>query len=259
MILIINILVKFGLLENYKKSYMILKANSILHHLPVNINKRQFLILDAIRFSLEIIENSWEKLVNELQRLSAENTNHVKDLPFFYIEAWSIIDNTQRLIKLHSHLNIENQNELMNSIKHVKNFRHTYQHLDERIDEALVDSDVPIYGILTWNYLNPETNKVMPFLTSSGIARYDLKFNYDVTKFDKSKTIDNVKLDTVIRIKKDGVWVFERASIDLTDLVDEIIKIVRIFENYLAEQAKDKNLQIANWKSRKDILISMKQ
>lgn len=240
---------------------MILRKSSILQNLPVNLNKRQFLILDSMRFAVEIIENSWTNLITGLRELSNIDSNKVKNLPKLYIEAWSIIDNSHRLRKLHSQLNIENQHDLMNSIKHVGEVRHTYQHLDERIDESFIDSDMPFYGILTWNFFNSETNKVEPFLTSSGIACHNLDFKYDVTKFDINKAIDNIdniKLDTIIRKKENSNWIYKRTSIDLSELIANVKLILEKFEKYLEEQLKIKELELADWSSRKDIVIRMK-
>lgn len=230
----------------------ILHHNSILKYLPINLNKKQFLIFDAIRFSLEIVENSWSSLINQIEFIASSKSEYVKDLPKLFVEIWSIIDNVKRFISLHSQLEIKSQLNIMDTIEHVVEFRHTLQHLDERIGQTLIDSDIPVYGILTWNYLNPETDKVDVLIASSGIARYKHKFNYDVTKFDKNKSVDYIVFESVIRKSKNQ---FERAKLDLSLLISNLKNVVEKVEKDLDIQFAKHNAQRADWKRRKDILI----
>lgn len=74
----------------------------------------------------------------------------------------------------------------MNPIEYIRDFRHTYQHLDERVDEAFIEFNIPIYGILTWNYSNLKTKKLEVIITSSGITRYKSQYSYDVANFNKN-------------------------------------------------------------------------
>jgi soluble cytochrome b562 len=230
---------------------MILKQDSIIRYLPIDLEKRQFVILDSIRFSLEMIDNSWLSLIHQIHELSQEKYAEAKDFPKLFKEAWSIIDNTQRLIKLHGLLKIKNQKNLMNEIAYIKDFRHTFQHLDERIDEALLNFDFPIYGILTWNYLNLISGNIDIFITSSGITREDISFPFDTSKFDRNKSLDNITLETVVRVKGQ----FIRKQLDLTLLIEKLESIITSFENDLEQKFIDLDMELADWKSRKDIVL----
>ena len=176
-------------LEN--KFMIVLKENSILRYLPVQLDKRQFLIFDAIRFSLEIVEKSWNSLLSQVEYIAKRESDYVKDLPRFFGDIWSVIDNVQRFVSLHSLLKIERHSDYLKPIEQIEHFRHTLQHLDERIDQTLIDSDIPVYGVLSWNYFNPKTKKTDVLIASSGIARYNHKFNYEVPEFNKNKLVDN--------------------------------------------------------------------
>ncbi len=232
---------------------MILDSGSILRFLPINIVKRQFQIFDSLRFSLDIIDNNWIRLNKQLISYSTQKNNTVRNLPQLYSDVWSIIDNVQRFILLHSELHIKGQENLTKDIRYVKEFRNTFQHLNERIDEVLIDLDIPIYGILYWNYLNPRTQKVEAFITSSGISKYPLKFNYDFQKLDNLTDIDNIVFDTVIRRKSK----FQRESLNLSLLITELVKVVKVFDSDLEIRFSELELRPVDWTKRKDILIKL--
>jgi hypothetical protein len=64
----------------------ILESTSILYNLPKEFQLKEFLIFDAVRFSLEIIDDSFEKLVAELEKASDTNKRNVSN-SFHY--AWT--------------------------------------------------------------------------------------------------------------------------------------------------------------------------
>ena len=233
---------------------IVLKENSILKYLPINLNKRQFLIFDAIRFSLEIVEKSWNSLLNQIEFISKRESEYAKDLPRLFGDIWSVIDNVQRFINLHSQLHIDRHSDFLKPIKHIENFRHTLQHLDERIDQTLIDSDIPVYGVLSWNYFNPKTHKTDVLIASSGIARYNHKFNYEVPKFNKDKLVDNLIFESVIRINKNE---FRREKLNLSKLISELIVSIGKIEEDLEIQFAKYSLQRADWIKRKDIIIRL--
>lgn len=81
---------------------MILNQDSILHLLPSGINSKQIRILDSMRFSLEIIDYTYESLLKELTDISLHNKQ--KNLPKLMHYSWSLIDFTQRFYSLYKKL-----------------------------------------------------------------------------------------------------------------------------------------------------------
>ena len=233
---------------------MILNQNSILKRLPIQLNKKQFLIFDAIRFSAEIIDTCWSNLNSLIEKMSVEEPDYIKDHARLFTEAWNIIDTTKRIIGLHSRMTIETQEDLMKPIYYVKDFRNTYQHLDERIEEAFIESKIPVYGILTWSYNNPKTIKVEGFITSSGIERYSSEFHFVVPSFNDSKAIENIRLETIIRTKNK----FEKSQLDFTKLISSLEEIIQFMEEDLKSKFLENNIKTVDWSKRRDILLRIK-
>ena len=77
---------------------MIIAESSPLRRLPTNLNPRQAQFFDAIRFTVEMADAAYSKLVEHLFTLSGADVMKPKivaPLPILY--AWSFIDSTHRL------------------------------------------------------------------------------------------------------------------------------------------------------------------
>jgi hypothetical protein len=111
-------------------------------------------------------------------------------------------------------------------------------------------SNTPIYGILHWLYKNNERRKSEAFLAISGIT-YEASPTITYWDYDQTKRkISHIVLETVD-------W-NDKISIDLSQLIVDFGKIVNELEFYLKYNFNIQGLSSADWSSRRDIIIRIK-
>jgi hypothetical protein len=79
---------------------MILAADSPLKRLPTQLNPRQAMFLDAIRFTIEMADFAMERLLSSLTQLSSQSPAESRSFSFAVprlLDSWSIIDSVHRL------------------------------------------------------------------------------------------------------------------------------------------------------------------
>jgi len=68
----------------------ILTTDSPLHFLPKELNPKQLMIYDSLRFTLEMADYSFNQLVDQLEQVSKGLETKIHFKAFSY--AWSFID-----------------------------------------------------------------------------------------------------------------------------------------------------------------------
>ncbi len=224
----------------------IIQEKSILYHLPQELPLKDFLIFDAVRFSFEIIDQNFEKLILELESTSETNERNVSQT-FHY--AWTIIDYTNRINDLLYQLPWENRDEILGDFYHLKDFRDTFQHLGIR-NSAVLKKHTPFFGILSWFYQNQKTKKHKLHYLLSGVGRRaDMGIKVpDTTKFDGK--INNVSLHSLNQKKV--------IKTDLNKIVLDLFKLCTDLEKRIQEFYKRHNLTLADWTARRDIHVILK-
>ncbi len=226
---------------------MLPKENSILRLLPFSLDKRQLLILDSIRFTLEMIDYS-NNMLKEKLRITSKGKNRQHDLPELFTYAWNIVDNSKRFYSLYKKLPSVNNHRNIENLDFLRTFRNTYQHLDQRIDESILSNEKPIYGSLKWQFNDVETNKTVYNLAISGINLGTKGHNiYPEGKSKSKNEIDNIIIETV-----DAKGMRE---IDLSELYLNIVDITDKLEIQLNEQFEIQNAIAVDWKKRRDIIL----
>jgi len=225
---------------------MILKENSILNFPPL-LEEKELLILDTIRFTLNIIDFSY---INLFEKIYEQSTlQNKKNLTPLFMYSWSIVDSSSRLVKLLKKTIPKLVSIDTSKIEYVGAFRNTFQHLDERIDESLYNFNQPFYGKLKWNYKNLGTNKMESFIAISGIF-YTKEHNFQIGDNDSDKTIQNLILETVDKKKL--------VDIDLLLLYDNLEKTVLDLSIELEKYTITNKLELVDWKKRRDVLFNLK-
>lgn len=133
---------------------MILSDNSLIKNPSVIFNKELVVTLNAIRYSVEICELSYLRLIGLLSRITDKKNNSVQDYEFseIYLEAWSIINNSVVLRKvLNAHFEIDLNAPVLDEINKAIHLRDSYQHIDERIKQVLAEKDFPVFGALIYS------------------------------------------------------------------------------------------------------------
>ena len=225
---------------------MLLKESSILRQLPI-INEKQLLIFDSIRFTCEMIDYSFNQIFDRLIDLSTSNNE--RQYPALFSHCWNIIDCSRRLIILYKTIPSTSNHSNINLIQYVNSPRNTYQHLDERINESIIDTKQPFYGTLKWAFSNTQTGKIENNIAISGI-HYTEKSECKVAIYNESMIIQDVILETVDKKNK--------TEIDLSKLKEDLKIVILNLESMLIEQFEAQGLEFRDWKSRRDILFKFK-
>jgi hypothetical protein len=222
----------------------LISKDSILKNLPPNLNRKEILVLDSLRFLFEMIDSSFENLENRIIELSRQETK--RNVPEIFGYAWSIIDNSVRVVNVAKQLPWEYPEQILGHLNYIKEFRNTFQHLDERIDASLLDTQSPFLGVISWTHLNQENGRVKFCQLISGnliIGPNAKQTIPDLTTSDSELT--NIHLHTVNRKV--------RIQTDLEDLMRNLKKLVIEFET------RFKNLVSHDWSKRQDIYIQIIQ
>jgi hypothetical protein len=158
---------------------MLFKTDSIFNKIPANLNQRQIFLLEGIRFCANSISLSFEKLYDEIFYIS-HNSLKEESSTIIFKEAWSQIDTTYRLTNLiksfagNSDLSKVKPGGNFEYLLKAKPFRNSFQHIDERIDEILLELNAPIWGNISW--LKTENKDlVKSFVISAGHPRDDFE------------------------------------------------------------------------------------
>lgn len=150
----------------------IIGQDSPLKRLPDNIDRTHILFYDGIRFTIEMIDVSYQQLTQSLFQISTQIDKPLAEplaeslpmaLPFLH--AWSIVDSAYRLRSLVSRLpgikyrDIPEREVYLRSTSAVEDLRHVFQHLDEKVPE-LIKIPQPTWGSISWvTWLNQKLTK----------------------------------------------------------------------------------------------------
>lgn len=218
---------------------MLIGKDSILNKIPPNLEQRQIFLLEGIRYCGNSIFISFLTLKKELEYVS-NNSLRSQSCSIIFKEAWSQIDSTHRLTNLLSALySYDPENEKASGddfeyLLQVKPFRHTFQHLDERIDELLLELNAPVWGNISWaNFLNKEQCKA--FVLSAGHPRNN--FESRIVN-PAGQTIQGpIDLITIEAVQKD---INEKiARINLSELYRRTEKVIKKIEEQTEEQISE--------------------
>lgn len=229
-----------------------LNPDSPLHYLPKEFGGEKLMILDSLRFTLEMLDHCTLQLSNCLTNISLGKENKIHSKTFHY--AWSIIDHSQRFQKLYKTLDPPT-NSMIYTLDYLDIFRNAIQHVDLNLKKSsvkMLDNGRPIYGALKWVVNNPETGETYTSLLISGI--FNIK-NIQFRQHERGgypNLINNIVLETDTLKKKDD------NEINLCKLVQDISEITEKLDQNLNETIESQKFQKLDWKSRKDVILNMK-
>ena len=116
----------------------IIEPGSVLRRLPSNLAPRQRALLDGIRFSAEMCELAFERLINSLIGITQErNAEGVIGFAAPFADAWTMIDAANRMRPLMKALpgadRADITAEFMGATATVYTLRNAVQHLHGRL------------------------------------------------------------------------------------------------------------------------------
>jgi hypothetical protein len=151
---------------------MLIASGSALTKIPKDLDRRQVFLLEGIVQCAASLDFSMAILVNELEMLSHDKPKEGSENSIFdrgyliFKEAWNFIDTCTRLASLLEMISIPSPDPkpILENLQKAKGFRNTYQHLDERIEEFMVDANTPVWGGLNWLVIKDYGCKIYSYI-----------------------------------------------------------------------------------------------
>ena len=239
---------------------MILPKKSHIRYPPTIVLPKQVVIFNAIRYSVDICDISYQRLIKKLSEQSERINVEPLDFPEILSDVWSIINNSQMFGKIICKEFKINKNEpnLSETIKAI-NFRNSNQHFEERISQVLTEKDVPIYGFLSWLKKYPKSNEFVYSTIYSGTITNKGKISMPIsneTQTELDEIIQRIEFTNVVREKNNlGKWEFNEKKISISKLMSELKNWVDHFDkqvNHKFEKIEKSEKHIS------DLIIQMK-
>jgi hypothetical protein len=162
-------------------------SESKLRNIPVGTNARQTLCLDAIRYCVDVIDETFDDLNKHLLDIGAalhesqSSQVHMSTVvpPSSTTRAalcsWTIVDWLERLRKIllqtpefsaRKHPEVK---DFLVSLKSAEQLRHSIQHVDRDINRTLASGTVrPVLGVLTWGSVAADAKSATGYLLQFG-------------------------------------------------------------------------------------------
>jgi hypothetical protein len=144
---------------------MIINDDSPLRRLPSQLDRKQTLFFDAIRYSIEMADLAHRRLQPVLLEMTLDGdkkeSNHLNFVSAI-LDAWSVIDALHRLRGLLNQAPGVKQKSpglriFFQKTAQVEHLRNSVQHLNHQI-KTLVNKGLPVWGDLSWFTMrDPET------------------------------------------------------------------------------------------------------
>ncbi|MGY8910377.1 MAG: hypothetical protein ACKVIG_11025 [Flavobacteriales bacterium] len=238
---------------------MILPKKSHIRYPPTILRPKQVVIFNALRYSIDICDISFRRLIKKLSSQAETTKVESLDFPEIFSDVWSIINNAQMFGKIIRKEFAINKNEPnLSEITKAIDFRNSNQHFEERISQVLSQKDIPIYGFLSWLKRYPVSNEFVFSTIYSGTFTNKKMINMPVTNkryIELNEIIQEIEFTNVIREKdKLGKWCFNEQKISISKLVSDLKIWVDHFDNQINKQIE--NIEIPE-KHISDLIIQM--
>lgn len=215
--------------------------NSILNKIPISLPRRDAFLLEGIRYAAGIINISYQNLKSSLIMASTDDNLDSEHYYIVFKEAWTIVDfswkfrNILRQIgKFENEVNekeftkSDSENKLdLQLLDSLKEFRNTYQHLDERIDEVIVDKNLHVWGNISWIYVI-DNSKILSCILSPGHPRSSVDVINPGGKIISSP-ICHISLQSINQNKN-------KIKLNISDLFDNVTTLIKQLEDIITPQ-----------------------
>ena len=137
---------------------MILDKDSPLRRLPHLADPREALLVDGIRYAIEMADLVYSRLRSSAHSISLARLRDEQPLAgtfaSIFLDAWSVIDSVNRLRLLLGSSLLRKRAEVrgfLAATRAIEDLRHAVQHLDERL-EGLAQQHQPAWGSVAWMF-----------------------------------------------------------------------------------------------------------
>jgi len=133
---------------------VLVPKDSPLRKVPMSVPPKNVLFADGVRYSLEIADVSYSRLLSSTERLSGldrESSEMQPDIVCAVADAWLFVDSLHRLRELVQALPGLKQKDpevqvFLRGTRHMEDLRHTVQHYRTGIHD-FVDRRAPLGGL----------------------------------------------------------------------------------------------------------------
>lgn len=220
---------------------MIVRVDSPFRRLPFNLERKQTLFLDGIRYAIEMMDIAYTRLTQTLHHLAhtdladesvKSDASIISLRTAAFLDAWSIVDSTNRFRVLIGQLpklkkrdfNIDG---FMRDTVNILKLRNGVQHLPGEI-QNLIRDNLTVWGALSWlTVINVQEKIGRICVLGAGT-------------FDQHLGMLKVPVGKSIRLPVDCVVLSAYGyDLELTSVVDQAFKLFQDVERALAPQIKD--------------------
>ena len=136
---------------------------SALRHIPHHVASEDKVVLDGIRYSLEIADRAYRRLRETLWKVSSdEKSDHVESYVDLVSDSWTVVDSLHRLHVLCGsncqYLDHDYCRNYAEALRPIINLRNTNQHMNGRLEKIVADKE-SAWGAISWTICstNPPT------------------------------------------------------------------------------------------------------
>ena len=219
----------------------LLPLDSKLRYPLKNLDSRQVLFCNAIRYASDICEISYNRLIKNLSVLAEKGSISSDDFPNIYSDVWSIINNAAVFKKLISRefypIPVDaNFTEIIKAIS----LRDSNQHLDERLDE-IHKNEFPVYGSISWTKKLLLSKEMIITISYSGTFTNKESINSTVTNEnldELNEVIQKLELTGIIREGRKSPYTYRKESVYINKILKEMIVWINHLDKIINKQSE---------------------
>lgn len=212
---------------------MIIKSNSFLRRPSTKIHPEQIIIINAIRYSVDICEMAFNRLEKNLYEFQEQyyDGNYIA---LIFSDVWTIINNGAILKKIIcNNFNISDSDPIFGILSKLKGLRDTNQHLEERAFQIFDYPELPpVYGTISW-YAKKKENDFEGILTTIYSGTIFRSINAEMENpagKENAKIVNDIKFEGIERVGKNN---FVKSSIYINHVIDDVKKLFKILKSSL--------------------------
>lgn len=218
---------------------MIINPNSFFRRPSTKIQPEQIIVINAIRYSVDICEMAFNRLEKNLYEFQEQyyDGNYIA---LIFSDVWTIINNGAILKKIIcNNFNISDNDPIFGILNKIKGLRDTNQHIEERAFQIFNYPELPpVYGTISW-YAKKKENDFEGIITTIYSGTIFRSINAEMENpagKENPKIVNDIKFEGIERVGKSD---FVKSTIYINHVIDDIKKLIQNFEEQFENQFKD--------------------
>jgi hypothetical protein len=139
----------------------LVSSQSALRRIPLHVHSEDKVVLDGIRYALEIADRAYCRLRETLWQISSDKkSDHVENYVDLVADTWTVVDSFNRLYVLCltgcSYLDHDYVREHAEALRPIVKLRNANQHINGRLEKIVADKE-SAWGAISWTVCNKNT------------------------------------------------------------------------------------------------------